>query len=104
MKPLMSLGAQDLTFKLLLEKARVSFGIVSASQFSLAEYWFKDLLDVSASVKICVRMCGIKLVAGAWTATVRTHELQQSDDHWSCILGCEGEPDNMCPHLACPSL
>ena len=45
------------------------------AQFDLVDDWFCDVCSVLEYVKVYVRMCWLKSVAGAWTRTTRTHEL-----------------------------
>jgi len=97
--------SQNVLRSSILANTAVSFSRDAVDRFELSPDWFAQLYNTLGTVKYYVRMCWLKTVAGAWTTTVRTHELKNTDvEAWSCLFGCACVPDQLDHYMSCPLL
>ena len=81
------------------KKLCVTLGTDFASQCSVDEFWFAELMAILEEAKVYLTMCWWKTMSGAWTTRTRMHEQRT----WKCISGCSGR-DDLLHSLVCPVL
>ena len=80
-------------------KAVTTLGDSLSQQIHLCPAWFGMLRVFLGSVKVFIRVCWLKTIAGGWTTTYRMHE----EIKWPCIFGCSST-DELRHYFECPIL
>ena len=78
----------------------VTLGVDFANATRLPPSWWVDLCGILEGLKVYLRMCWLRTIAGAWTTTLRMHEAIE----WKCLFGCPDEDGTISHHLSCPIL
>ena len=68
--------------------------------FEMPVVWYEDLLNCIKNESPYIKLCWLKTACGAWCTASRLSTYKNRP----CIIGCEGERDEMCHHLQCPIL
>ena len=85
---------------ILFKKVGVTLGLEFLDRLRQFPLWLTEFQGILDGVKVYLRVCWLKTVAGAWTTTFRMHE----DKLWQCIFGCQSCPDTLSHYLECPIL
>ena len=80
-------------------KAVTTLGEEISQEICLSSSWFGDLWEVLSQVKVFLRMCWLKTIAGGWCTTCRMNE----PIIWPCIFGCDAK-DELQHYSICPIL
>ena len=75
-------------------------GVHHSQNISLSPDWHIPLFLAFSSVRVYVKMCWLKTIAGAWCTTHRLAEPVKL----TCVFGCVEEHDTFLHYILCPSV